>query len=172
MQVSWHRSFGRTWMQPHAPNQTYQATFPALEGKSFDVSITEIGAQAEAANAFPVTLQIASASTAELKAGMSAEVDFAFLGKGIRTGFSGDSIRVPNTALMTGEDDAVYAFVYDSEQETVSKRKVLPENIVNNEVIVTQGLKPGEIVATAGVDYLHDGQKVRLLDESIEIFNR
>jgi len=36
--------------------------------------------------------------------------------------------------------------------------------VVNNELEVVGGLKSGDVIATAGVAFLHDGMKVKLLD--------
>lgn len=148
----------------------YTVSFPAVPDLRIKAKITEIGAQAEAANAFPVTLSIEEQNT-QLRAGMSAEVDLTFSGKGIITGHEGSSIQVPPTALLTGEEENVYVFVYDENTSSVQKRKVLPENIIGNTVYITQGLKSGDIIATAGVVYLHDGQKVRLLNQGPAVFN-
>jgi hypothetical protein len=48
---------------------------------------------------------------------------------------------------------------------------VEPFNITNNDVYVKAPLKDGDIVVTAGVSYLSDGQKVKLLEQTIDIFN-
>ena len=45
------------------------------------------------------------------------------------------------------------------------------ESILNNEVLVSAGLKPGEIIAVAGISFLRDGQSVRLLDKHVQRFN-
>lgn len=139
----------------------FQVHFPALPGIAAEAQVTEIGTQAETANAFPVTLRLAS-PVAGLRVGMSAEVDFVFEGRG-RTGYAGETIRVPPTALIAGEDQDMYAFVFDAASGVVRRRKVQTENIINNEVLISAGLEAGEIIAVAGLPYLHDGQKVSLL---------
>ena len=45
------------------------------------------------------------------------------------------------------------------------------ENIIDNQVMISSGLKVGEIIATAGVSFLRDGQNVRLLDKHVKQFN-
>ena len=148
----------------------YDVSFPAVPDLKVSAKITEISTQAEAANAFPVILSFQNTNK-QLRAGMSAEVDLTFKGNGIITGYTGVTIKVPPTALLSGEDNNTYVFVYNPSEGIVNKRKVLPENIINNEALITQGLKPGEIIATAGVEYLHDTQKVRLLDTGPNTFN-
>ena len=50
-------------------------------------------------------------------------------------------------------------------------REVQTENILNNEIMISSGLNPGEIIATAGVNYLQDGQTVKLLDKHVQQYN-
>jgi multidrug efflux pump subunit AcrA (membrane-fusion protein) len=54
-------------------------------------------------------------------------------------------------------------FVYDSATSTVRRRKITAGGIRDNQLVVTDGLSAGEIVASAGVSYLVEGQKVKLL---------
>ena len=53
-------------------------------------------------------------------------------------------------------------WVYDSARQVVVTREIELAGAQGNEVIVKQGLKPGERVVTAGVHVLTEGQKVRL----------
>jgi len=143
--------------------------YPAFSQLLSSGLITEIGSRAEKANAFPVTILINSSLTG-LRAGMTAEVDFTFEGIG-RTGYSGMAFRLPIAALAAGEMQKAYVFVYDAEKEVVQKRYIQTESILNNEVLISSGLKAGEIIATAGVSFLRDGQRVRLLDKHVKRFN-
>ncbi|MFT5757189.1 MAG: multidrug efflux system membrane fusion protein [Alteromonadaceae bacterium] len=143
--------------------------YPAFPSLISAGAITEIGSRAEKANAFPVTILINS-SLEGLRAGMTAEVDFTFEGIG-RTGYTGMTFRLPITALAAGEMQNAYVFVYDIDTQTLQKRLVQTESILNNEVLVSSGLKSGDIIATAGVSFLRDGQSVRLLDKHVKRFN-
>lgn len=140
--------------------------FPQLNSKG---NITEISSRAGTANAFPVTILITSEVT-ELRAGMTAEVDFTFEGIG-RTGYKGVTYRLPIAALGADEGQKSFVFVYDVEQQILQKRMVQTESILNNEVLVSAGLAPGEIIAVAGVSFLRDGQSARLLDKHVKRFN-
>ncbi len=132
-------------------------------------TISEIGSRAEMANAFPVTILITS-SLAGLRAGMTAEVDFTFQGIGL-TGYTGKIFRIPISALAADAGQKSYVFVYDADKQVLHKRNIQTENIINNEVLVSSGLNAGEIIATAGVTFLRDGQTVRLLDKTVQRFN-
>lgn len=144
-------------------------TFPVLPQLSKTGRITEIGTRAESANAFPLTVVLEGDDDA-LRAGMTAEVEFTFEGIG-RTGYQGPSIKVPVSALGADLDQKSFVFVYDDTTQTVTKRYVQTENVINNQVLLSQGLTSGEIIATAGVAFLRDGQQVTLLDKHTQRFN-
>ena len=143
--------------------------FPVLPDVSMQGQVTEIGTRAEFANAFPVTV-VLQGDNPLLRAGMTAEVEFSFAGTG-RTGHKGDAIHIPVTALSAGLAQKAYVFVYNKESQQVTKTQVQTENIFKNEVIISSGLKQGDIIATAGVAFLRDGQQVSLVDNSIQRFN-
>jgi len=143
--------------------------FPVLPQFEISGRITEIGTRAESANAFPITVILQNKSN-QLRAGMTAEVDFTFEGTG-RTGFKGVTVSVPVTAVRAGLNQTAYVFVYDAEKKIVIKRLVQTENIMNDQVYLSDGLKDGEIIATAGVAFLKDGQSVTLLDKHTQRFN-
>jgi RND family efflux transporter MFP subunit len=75
----------------------------------------------------------------------------------------GEVIRLPATALTRqGADPAVW--VVDPASETVSLRAVDVLRYEPANIVLASGVTPGEIVVTAGVQALHPGQKVRLLE--------
>ena len=150
-------------------NSILPISFPVLPELTMQGRITEIGTRAEFANAFPVTV-VLQGDNPLLRAGMTAEVEFSFAGPG-RTGHKGDAIRIPVTALSAGLAQKSYVFVYNNETQQVIKTQVQTENIFQNEIIISSGLKQGDIIATAGVAFLRDGQQVSLADNSIQRFN-
>lgn len=158
-----------TLIRDLSQGMTLAIHYPALVGVEGKGIITEIGSRAQSANAFPVAVVIESPGK-DLRAGMTAEVDFTFEGVG-RTGFKGDSIKIPVSAIMAGQGQTSFVFIYDEQAKVVNKRQVQTENLLNNEVFISDGLKEGDIIATAGVNYLRDGQKVTLLDEHLQRFN-
>lgn len=143
--------------------------FPVLARIEMQGRITEIGTRAETANAFPVTV-ILQDDNPLLRAGMTAEVDFSYIGVG-QTGYQGMTVCVPFTALSAGIDQKTYVYVYNPQTQTVHQREVQTENVLNNMAFISAGLKEGEIIAIAGVAFLREGQKVSLLDKKIQRFN-
>lgn len=143
--------------------------FPVFPNIKANGTISEISTRAQTANAFPVTVAINS-KLAHLRAGMTAEIDFTFKGIGI-TGHQGDVYRLPIGALGAGAGQSAYVFIYDTSTKTVRKQTVNIENIIDNQVLVSNGLKSGQVIASAGISFLRDGQTVSLLNKQVKRFN-
>ncbi len=75
---------------------------------------------------------------------------------------SGTVIEVPASAL-TRLNDKPAVWVVNPADNTVNLRNVDVQRFTPSAVSIAEGLKPEEIVVTAGVQALHPGQKVRLL---------
>ncbi len=75
---------------------------------------------------------------------------------------AGPIIEIPATALTrVNQQPAVW--IVDPTSRTVSTRNVDVLRFDQANVVVSQGLDTGEIIVTAGVQALHQGQKIRLL---------
>ena len=132
-----------------------------------DAVVSEIGARADAVSSFPVVLQLTKLDPV-LKAGMAVEaaIDYPLPAQ--------EGHPVPLSALITdgqagrvGDSDATAVaavFVFDPQSSTVRRRPVRIGGIRENMIVVTDGLAPGDLVASAGVSFLREGQEVRLLD--------
>jgi RND family efflux transporter MFP subunit len=72
-------------------------------------------------------------------------------------------IQLPGTALTQSEGKPA-VWVVDPEKKTVSLVPVTVGHYDTSSAIVSQGLKDGDIVVTAGVQALRPGQEVRLLE--------
>lgn len=75
---------------------------------------------------------------------------------------SGTVIEVPASAL-TRLNDQPAVWVVNPTDRTVNLRNVDVLRFTPNSVAISEGLKPEDIVVTAGVQALHPGQQVRLL---------
>jgi RND family efflux transporter MFP subunit len=74
-------------------------------------------------------------------------------------------ISLPGAALFDqGGKPAVW--LYDSATSTVKLRAVEVARYETDKVIVTGGLQPGDVVVTAGVNRLREGQAVRLMEQA------
>jgi RND family efflux transporter MFP subunit len=135
-------------------------TYPTLPGESENGRISEIGSAAVKAGAFPVKVELFYPSV-KVKPGMTAEASFSVKDKNRKPGY-----LVPYQALLPGtEANRGFAFVYDPASSTVKKTPVHASGTENNKAIVDEGLAEGDIVAVAGVSFLAEGMRVKLLKE-------
>lgn len=131
--------------------------------------ISELGSRADSVSAFPVVVTL-DETNALLKAGMAVEITLEFAvprGSGFTLPLSvlplNKDINAPETP---GEATKGELFVFDEATSTVKLRQVLVGGIRDNKIIVVDGLIPGERVACAGVPFLRDGMKVKLLPDA------
>lgn len=75
-------------------------------------------------------------------------------------------ITLPLQALLV-DGGATHAWRYDAASGTVRRARVTVGNVAGNEIVVADGLHAGDIVVTAGTHQLRDGQKVKLLTDSV-----
>ena len=59
-------------------------------------------------------------------------------------------------------------WIIDVKSQKVSQREVKTGKLLDSGIAVTEGIQPGEWIATAGVHYLKEGQQVRILSSSKE----
>jgi RND family efflux transporter MFP subunit len=132
----------------------------ALAGRSFRGIVTEISDAAGAANAFPVRLTI-DADEPAIRPGLTAEVNLL-----LGADHEDATYLIPITALLPGAEGAQGSvFVFDTTTSTVKKTAITYGGIRDNNIIIESGLSAGDIIATAGVSFLQDGQQVRLMGQ-------
>jgi len=76
---------------------------------------------------------------------------------------SGEARKLPLTAIFD-PDGAPRVWVVDPKTSRVTQRAVTLAQMQKNAVLVSSGLQDRDIVVTAGVNLLHDGQQVRIAD--------
>ena len=140
---------------------TGSVTFSTLRGVEIEGIVSEIGSRAVEANAFIVTLRLASRPVG-LHPGMTAEAKMSLPGLTDEGGH-----LLPATAIVPGTTpDRDFVFVYDPQTKSVRKTFVTIAGGQENMALVVDGIAEGDIVAVAGASFLSDGMKVRLLDEA------
>lgn len=134
---------------------------PPLNNVTMKGLVTEVSPEAGDGNAYPVKIRLAS-SPEGIRPGMSAEIELAFKGEG-----TGKAFSVPVGALKPDvAERRATVFVYNEESGTVQQKAVQVVGIEGNNPEIVGDVKPGDIIATAGVGQMYDGMKVRLLDPS------
>ena len=121
---------------------------------SIDGRIREIAGQAEAASrTYAVRIAI-GAPPPTMRLGMTATVT-------ISVDDENASMVVPIAAVTESEGTPV-VFVVDPENKRVRKTPVTLGGTTEDGIRINGGLQAGEMVVSAGVQFLHDGMQVRL----------
>jgi RND family efflux transporter MFP subunit len=136
--------------------------YPDLEIKA---EIKEIGKEASrTTRTYPVTLIMDQPENVKILPGMAGRATKAVALPGMQ---DQAGIVIPETAVFSPDDtDTTFVWVIDDQAKTVSKREVKAGELLDTGIAITDGLEPGEWIATAGVHYLQEGQQVRILSES------
>lgn len=133
--------------------------------------VTELATSTTQVSSFPVVVTLQGTHPG-LKVGMAVEVSMEI------SVTDGTGFTLPMSAILVegsieiGEDfdpfdpQEVTVFLFDPDTETVKKHRVSIGGIRDNEVIIVKGLEAGDRVAIAGVSFLREGQKVKLLADN------
>jgi RND family efflux transporter MFP subunit len=135
-------------------------TFPTLPDETLKGRISYIGSAAVKANAFPMKVELIDPQD-NVKPGMTAEAILSIEDEDHQPGF-----LVPFQAILPASDaNQGYAFVYGPDTSTVKKTAVRYGGTQKGQAIVHEGLAAGDIIAVAGVSFLADGLKVKLMEQ-------
>jgi RND family efflux transporter MFP subunit len=133
--------------------------FDAIPGESFPATVTEVGvASVGYATTYPVKVRLESKDS-RIRPGMAAEVTFRFPGTDDRERFV-----VPPVAVAEDRDGR-YVFIVTPTEDGFGVAKRVPVvvgQLTSQGLEITDGLSDGDLLITAGVSRITDGQKVRL----------
>jgi multidrug efflux system membrane fusion protein len=135
-------------------------SFPTVKALKVPGVVSEIAARATEGNAFPV--KIAFDPVQDVYPGLTAEVSFSYVAPGEIVVY-----LIPGVAIAPPQSDKEDGFVfrYDPQSSTVTKVPVKIRGIQGTQLEIVEGLKAGDIIAIAGVHFLNDGQKVKLMKQ-------
>ncbi|MEM7017590.1 MAG: efflux RND transporter periplasmic adaptor subunit [Pseudomonadota bacterium] len=133
--------------------------FNTLPDQTYTGSITEIGVGTESSAAtFPVYVTLDNVDE-RIRPSMAAQVSFEFSSTNTQ-----DAFVIPASAVSNDEQGT---FVYlaapgQNEQATVTRRGVEIGELTGEGIGVLSGLDNGDLVITAGVSFIYNGQTVLL----------
>ncbi len=142
--------------------QEAKIQFSVLSGKAFDGLVEEVSFAAGSSPTYPVNVRIIKPSD-EIRPGMAANVTFDFSNDKSK---SVQRIISPIKAVGEG-NDGNFVFVLEAQDDgyyVAKKRNITIGELLSTGFEVKEGLKEGELVATAGLKSLLDGMKVKLID--------
>ena len=140
--------------------QIVPVKFPTLNGLELPGTVSQVGTRAGIGNAFPVHVKL-DKTVSQLRPGMTTEVAFTYQ-NGAETA---KGLMIPIAALLAGSDNQHFVFVFDQTSSNVKKTLIQVGELRDNNVEVTSGVRAGDIITTAGVEFLADGQQVTLLQQ-------
>lgn len=144
------------WVGRVSRGQEAMATFAELGGAKLPAIVTEVGVTGQSGS-FSVTVEL-SEDDERLRPGMGSDVEIVVEGTGDQR------LELPLAAI--GEDaDGRHVWVVASindGQGTVARVGIQTGDLTSERVVVTDGLKGGEIVVTAGTSLLYEGRQVRV----------
>jgi RND family efflux transporter MFP subunit len=138
--------------------------FDAFRDRQFVGTIKEIGKEASATTrTFPVTIIMEQPEDLEILPGMAGRASAVAPPAGDA---DQSQFGIPVTAVFTPTaEDQTYVWVIDLKSETVSRRPVTLGDLISGGYVVKSGLEAGEVIATAGVHFLREGQPVKPIIE-------
>lgn len=126
----------------------------ALPDREFPAAIKEYSTTADpVTRTFHVRLTFKNPEDVSVLPGMTARVRVVVNPK--------SAWSVPVTAAQADADNRPYVWIVDPETMKVSKREVKLGPLSGDRVLLTGGVKKGEMIAISGVSLLRDGMQVR-----------
>ncbi len=140
-----------------------QATFPAFPSQTYGVDMKEVSADADSeTGTYRVVFTMPRPTEFTALPGMAATIIFP--GKK-----QGDSqLAVPTEAIFVGPEGEQRVWVLNQQENgtyLVTAKDVSIGSIAGDLSIIESGLDAKAIVATAGVGFLSEGQRVKLLED-------
>jgi multidrug efflux system membrane fusion protein len=141
-------------------NMPVQVTFTSLNDKSFKGRVSEVSPSLDANTAtYPITIDIEDSSS-EIKSGMAANVTFNFKDAGANN----DTVLVVPANAVGENSKGRFVFVLNPNGETAiaNKQTIQIGKLTSEGFEIISGLKSGQLIATAGLQTLLEGQEVSI----------
>lgn len=150
------------WIPHIRRGQVVSIFYPSMPERPFEGHVTEVAFESDKeTHTYPVTLSMEGAGE-DIRPGMPASVIFEF-----DKSVAGAMLLVSAHAVAKDYDGY---FVYTVEETgkgegVVTKRRVTVGRMITEGFEIASGLQVGEKVVTAGVSFLTDGKKVKLISQ-------
>jgi multidrug efflux system membrane fusion protein len=139
------------------------ATFAAAREREFPLTLKEFTTEADPlTQTYRITFRMDPPSDLVILPGMTTTV---FVRRVLDEAPEGQ-IQVPALAVVSDGAGQAFVWVVDTDAMTVHKRPVTTgEPTGTEEIVIREGLKPGETLAVSAVSRLTEGLKVRKLEQ-------
>ncbi len=141
------------------------AVFEAVPDKRFKIKYKEHTAEADPeTQTYDVIVTMPAPKEVTILPGMTATIYANLSTNEVRTNY----FSVPVGAVFSDEQDRRYVWLIDPKTQTIKKQPVTVSSFTSDKIKITQGLKPGDQIVTAGVHYLRTGDKVRAMQSKMD----
>ena len=135
--------------------QVARVTFPALGEKVFEAVTEKVGVEANRiSRTYEVKLRIKN-DDREIKPGMACNIDLPL-------DEDPAILLLPAKAVMKDERGTNYVFVVSKQVQEAKRINIQTDGIINNQLAVSSGVAPGDLLIVEGQHKLSDGMKIRL----------
>lgn len=135
--------------------------FPSIPMKDYKGTITEVGFSSSGGASYPVIIKLTD-SDPKIRPYMPAEVTFSF-----KAPAAGKAQLLVDFKAVGEDEQGNFIFKLDPDGEDrylVRKTPLKVGPLTNDGFVVLSGLQEGDLVATAGLRSLYDGQAVKIMD--------
>ena len=138
--------------------------FSTLPGKSFPGKISEVSSGSPGSSSYPVIVQLSGETSAQVFTGMTDTVNIPQNDRSRQTSV----IISPDAVSHDQNGDFVYLAQPTNEEGfyIATRRNMKPGELSPAGYEINEGLNTGDIVITAGIRFLYEGRKVKLLDDN------
>jgi membrane fusion protein, multidrug efflux system len=134
-------------------------SFPTLKNYTFPLVLKEFSTKADPeTQSFKLTFSMTPPKDIYILPGMTAKVDISLKS---RTSKDKENFIIPASAVAAAPDGKPYVWIINKKNNTAEQRFVKVGKLTADKIIITDGLTAGETIATSGVHYLRNGEKVR-----------
>lgn len=137
-------------------------SFTSMPNKVFIGEIYEIGKSTSGTSTFPLTIRLSN-NNDEILPGMACKIELTF-----DENQNDEKFIIISTDAVSHDEGGDFVYILsesDEENYYIAKRKnITLGELKSNGYEVKDGLNHGEKIITAGLSFMYDGRKVRLLD--------
>lgn len=142
---------------------TVNIKFTALKDKQYQGVISEIGRSTSGASTYPLIIDLTETYKGILP-GMACNIEITFE----PDENTGNQLIVPADAVAHDEAGDFVYIVKNSDEEGIhvaTRKNVKLGELTSNGYEIKDGLDKNNMIITAGLSFMYDGRKVRLLDK-------
>jgi RND family efflux transporter MFP subunit len=172
MPVLMFSSSGNTELRTQVPEgvikqmelgQEVSIKFSAIADKTFKGVVSEIGRSTGGASTYPLIIDLKDKHE-EILPGMACTIEMVFKQEGVTNQF----LIIPSDAVSHDEGGDFVFVIKESDEDGVfiaKRRDVTLGELTASGYEIKDGLNTEDTIITAGLSFMYDGRKVRLLDK-------